>query len=602
MEENRITAQMLKELVRYERSLESILPPGWDLKETRIDRYFIQWDDLEALIRNLREKDPAAGELAEKWVAGLWLFDEIREHLLYLDPESYAVFRAESESEDGVSSPRARQVNAMAVFIASIVECGMTVERDRHDFIDFDMMQQDLALLMEENYSEVCMERWNDMTKLALLDSLDDPQFRAQGKSRDRGIWRGIVEEMCAKDYWQALARKGYSCYGGDELYSCDWETSRDCMLRLMTHPDVEDEDRGRYATTLGYIAYYGRCNGGEPRYEEAARYFTVGMGCGYFESYYKMADLFVKGEGVIRNEHAAMNLVSYVYSKTREFFLQGDYGCSFADAALRLGNYYRDGIGTEPDLWDAYGYFCIAQEAIMRRREEDPERFGDGTVMKRIEEALEKSLEDLPQVRYKHSLRMSYPALLYAAVSEDHTALFKVKKLKSGVSVTAQRVPRGDDEPAQIMIVFPEEGQCMIRDRVTQRVRDVRGIRIIGGGDSFRANRIKRREMEWGDLYFFFRDDELTAVIDAGRFECTLENRQPAGRPYKVASVAFYDGGKLYDFLCGNLDVQVGDRVIVDGKTEDKEVRVMRVEDVPLSALEDRPEHYLKIKRIVSK
>ena len=71
---------------------------------------------------------------------------------------------------------------------------------------------------------------------------------------------RRYTEELCREDNVFALRLKGYACYGGNRLYECDWTAARDCMLRLR-----ELADDAEYANTLGYIYYYGRCNGGEP-------------------------------------------------------------------------------------------------------------------------------------------------------------------------------------------------------------------------------------------------------------------------------------------------------------------------------------------------
>ena len=69
---------------------------------------------------------------------------------------------------------------------------------------------------------------------------------------------RRYTEELCREDNVFALRLKGYACYGGNRLYECDWTAARDCMLRLR-----ELADDAEYANTLGYIYYYGRCNGG---------------------------------------------------------------------------------------------------------------------------------------------------------------------------------------------------------------------------------------------------------------------------------------------------------------------------------------------------
>ena len=54
----------------------------------------------------------------------------------------------------------------------------------------------------------------------------------------------------------------------------------------------------------IGYIYYYGRCWDGQPQYDEAFRYFSVGAAGGIYESRYKLADMFAKGYGVVQNKN----------------------------------------------------------------------------------------------------------------------------------------------------------------------------------------------------------------------------------------------------------------------------------------------------------
>ena len=95
---------------------------------------------------------------------------------------------------------------------------------------------------------------------------------------------RRYTEELCREDNVFALRLKGYACYGGNRLYECDWTAARDCMLRLR-----ELADDAEYANTLGYIYYYGRCNGGEPEYEKAFPQFSYAAANGLFEAIYKL-------------------------------------------------------------------------------------------------------------------------------------------------------------------------------------------------------------------------------------------------------------------------------------------------------------------------
>ena len=47
--------------------------------------------------------------------------------------------------------------------------------------------------------------------------------------------------------------------------------------------------------------------------------------------------------------------------------FVKEDYECKFADAALRMGNCFRDEIGAQKDLETAYYYYLQADFAIRK-------------------------------------------------------------------------------------------------------------------------------------------------------------------------------------------------------------------------------------------
>ena len=53
--------------------------------------------------------------------------------------------------------------------------------------------------------------------------------------------------------------------------------------------------------------------------------------------------------------------------------------------------------------------------------------------------------------------------------------------------------------------------------------------------------------------------------------------NKKATETSYRFASVSF-GGSKLYDYLCDDVSVQVGDHVMVDATGEEKEVVVCRI------------------------
>lgn len=172
-----------------------------------------------------------------------------------------------------------------------------------------------------------------------------------------RMMYKKYLEELCEEGNLWAIAIKGYAHYGeGNPIYPCDWEISRDCMLRLVDEGD--ERLQAQAANTLGYIYYYGRCNGGVPEYELAFKYFSLASFFGFFEATYKIGDMLAEGKGIPKNETAALRLYVSVYNDCFERFQSGDTQIAFADAALRMGKAHLKGIGVEQNLMTAYACF----------------------------------------------------------------------------------------------------------------------------------------------------------------------------------------------------------------------------------------------------
>lgn len=240
---------------------------------------------------------------------------------------------------------------------------------------------------------------------------------------------RRYTEELCREDNVFALRLKGYACYGGNRLYECDWTAARDCMLRLR-----ELADDAEYANTLGYIYYYGRYNGGEPEYEKAFPQFSYAAANGLFEAIYKLGDLYSHGYGCRKSEETAQNLYHMVYNETKKKFLRG-CDASFADAALRLGKVFEYGIGIEANPAAAYCLYLEADYAA-KIRAAHSDFFGDHSVAKRTEQALERVARKLPAEFFRDVLWLDTPRPLVDFLEDGYRCelSFPKKRRRRGV------------------------------------------------------------------------------------------------------------------------------------------------------------------------
>jgi len=221
--------------------------------------------------------------------------------------------------------------------------------------------------------------------------SNDDSIKKASGPELE--IYRRFVDDLCAEDDVSALKCKGYGCYGGNAAYECDWKTSLECMLKL-----YKLTGNPQYANTLGYIYYYGRCWDGEPQYAEAFSFFSIGAAGTYYESRYKLADMFEHGYGTQKNPRLAYQMLNSMYDENYKYIAEGEFDCKYADIAFRLGSYCQKGYQTgEPDLTMAYIYYLLAHYAIQRRLQYN--HYGDTSVAQRIQKALSE-IQELDEIR----------------------------------------------------------------------------------------------------------------------------------------------------------------------------------------------------------
>ena len=463
-------------------------------------------EDLLAALQNLKEKDWTPKELYEKW-------SRFTDEQLTLGRFKFA--------------PETGELGWMMVNL--ITSCAEEL-KDRDDlrgYIDYALMIEDLQLAQQGGKKkEPRTWRYTDMSKLDNIEELDDEDFQVMLSTKEVREYRDIIEELISRNYPEAIYIKAYSCYVGDRLYKNNWKMSRDLLLQLMDHPDVEDEDKCWYANMLGYIYYYGRTNRGKAQYEEAARYFMIGALAGIHESMYKLADLYIAGKGVLKNEEIGVRLIVQVYRESRDEFLSGDHLCKFADAALRMGNLYRDGIGVYPSQETALYYYLIADLAI-RLRMEEFDYIGDTKVAATIREELAKIRGGAPEKKHPRQMITDSPFILREAMKEGRLAEFKVERLKRGIKLTAIRVPAFLEQCAPAMLmVLPEWDYCRVVDKVVQYAYDIKRWEMARpDAKSFRANRLDTMQTKDGQtFYVFFRDDEWVATIQAERFVTNLE------------------------------------------------------------------------------
>lgn len=393
-------------------------------------------------------------------------------------------------------------------------------------------------------------------------------------------LYRRFTDELCEKDNPIALKCKGYSCYGGDRAYDCDWETSRQCIEKLlkMTGDPM-------YANTLGYIYYYGRCNNGVPQYEEAFKYFSIGAAGGFYESRYKIADMFLNGYGVTKSERTAMLIMNELYDENKKYMLDGAFECKFADIALRMGDLAQAGLYGYPNEEIAYFYYLQADLAIRSRAKYN--LYGDGAVAEKISKAL--SVTEGKVKKKKDTAQITLFLMLHDYLKEYRKLQMSIKKLKNGdlkLSIRIAKFKHETDHP-KMLVTNTETRFCGFLEKLTIRVKKANI-----------ANKYISKKIYFDNIIgdTFMLGDKVTAVI-SGKYYFS-DPVKKSKKKYRFASVYFSPGGKLYDYLLDIDGVSVGDSVIVSTKKGETSVTVADISKKSESELSLPFERYKRIIR----
>ena len=308
---------------------------------------------------------------------------------------------------------------------------------------------------------------YSDEEKKAFIEEHSENGVFKGGSEEEKAQYISFVEEGVRKGWKEALYCKAYGCYGGDEAFDTDWEASRDCLLKL-----VETEDDAFLCNTLGYIYYYGRCNGGVPQYDQALKYFTVGAFNGIFESRYKLADMLSNGYGVPRNQQAATNILLKLYDENIEIFQNEGYDGKFADVALRVGALYEYGLGVEQSDIFAYAFYEQASYALAMRRSV-MDFFGDDKVNRRINEALDRVRSKLDQDFFVDELVMNHPGPIGDMLEDTAGLDIELSFRKGKYYLTAKRFVT-DKEPKKHLVTLPMLEYCELVDSLELRLEGV--------------------------------------------------------------------------------------------------------------------------------
>lgn len=355
----------LRSFIRYEITFEELTGSS-QTKDILIrceDPFRISFDDCHAAFQNMMRKKITYINLYQKWYdVIIAMADEI--NLAGAFGYEGVSFRNIDFENALMRFPFNREAALCMVFgmiyqIPFDPEINISDFADIHEYLDIldcviyneelPISQWHLTLMQKMRFITILAERTEiDLVEQPLKDLFED-----------------CLEEMCEKGMYDALRIKAYCCLFGNTVYEKDYPLAKEYLEILV------DEIQDVYAgNALGYM--YEKGLGCDPDYEMAYSYYSMAAFADVEMAALHVADCLEKGWGCPKSYDAAIHQVRTVYTKLKRPFIEGDYGCCFAEAAYRMGNYCRFGIGTQEDQMLAYSYYLDAMNALNQRMHYD--------------------------------------------------------------------------------------------------------------------------------------------------------------------------------------------------------------------------------------
>ena len=577
VEINKVKISQLKALVRGELSLKELSGGTnylWDYPEVDSKKYIATIEDLYAGYKSIKSKTP---EEVIVWLDPIIQFvDEID------DSDKKTDYSIESE--------------VLEYIYQDIFEL--------YDFVSYedseepgynDTISKWVSKTCEElqKYIESKGEIVPEMVAKSLVDRFDDNNIDDQDEQTQL-LFKRFLDQLCDAKDSRAIQKRGYCYYCGTKVYPNDWIKARDAFIEYYNLTGDASA-----ANTLGYIYYYGRCNDGVPQYEEAFKYFSIGHAFGYYESTYKLADMFSHGYGVKEDGKTAFRMYDYVYTDNLKRFRKGDYECKFADAALRMGNCFRKGIGCSENIEMAYANYLEADLAI-RERVKAANHYGDTVVYNGIQRALQETRE-LYTEKKKTIIFSYYPGWIKWMTVGHRRCRLTIKELSEGIlSIKAQILPRYDENKEfKTLITVPSADYSELKKSIRLKTKDDSSYSVVDGTNEMVFNHISYDNRK--NITKFYMDEKLVgSILTAGYIYKPNVSRpqKKEGEKYHFVSILFEKQGRTYDYLCDDQSVTAGDKVIVNGYNGETEVEVVNTFDKFESEIGLPIERYKKVVR----
>lgn len=570
------THQQLKAFFRFEIPF-SLLGIHEDQPVILKNRTWITYGDIVTALENMQKKKTGILTINEEWLNPL---------IMLGDQIGLADLMGAETMEDAdlehayLAVPLNREDALRYVFGALQVQSNMTANgEDEVQSIDEWVKMLGNVLLNEKN----AVKDWQltEIQKMRILEDVFDEDKLDLLEDEEKALFQKCLNDECEAGVIHAWRIKAYYLCTDNSVYDMDYESAAGIFESL-----CEEEGDPMDAEMLGTILYKGLIEGEDPDYENAYRYFTIGAFSGLHLSMCYCADMLLKGQGVTANVGAAAKLVSSAYGETKELFTTGEIDCCFPEAAVRMGDYQRFGIGVIADAMLAYSYYLEAMNGLSMRmqlmhKRDDKELYQE--IMERLKQCEEALGEKVRQPVYK----TEKPYMIDRLLSNGCELLMQVKREDHETSLVFNR-----DDGGYLLLTCEEIGYCRLHRRV--RLKTVNLRNPVMHHQTIRFDQVGYDD-ETGETVFL-RRGKIVQRLKCDYYVFT-DHRDPQWRAEPVlnfAAAVFPGEKKEYSFICSIPGLKRGDHILVDTKYGPEEAVLLR--EYPARMSEMPPRRYRRV------
>lgn len=516
------------------------------------DGYVMTASDLLAAVDVMIERDFNSSDLFLEWY---WYFGKMLEED-YEDDEVYS------------------EINLITRVLGEFDDW---VEYDEKP--DLERIREQIVEFIEDEDKPATKRRYPDDLKEKFLRRYSG-DILERTLEENVALYRIFAEDLSKKGNKEGLLALGYGCYGGNRAFECNWETSRDCMLKLVdTVTDMPD--RAFYANTLGYIYYYGRCNGGVPQYEEAYKYFSFAAFNGVYEAQYKIADMHKNGYGVIKCEETYKRIIRDLYKENLKYVVEGEFDCKFADIALRMGETFRDDKMLRDDYLSMLCCYMQADFAI-RMKMNVSDYYGSKMVFDAIQDALTRVKDEICYRPLKKIRLDSLEHVFAPTFMTGGKLKVSVRPLKNN----RYKLTFKESQDKKLFITVPELDMCGLYEKLEATATT-----------DFDIGQDAEKDIVVDSIFNskFMLEGETVLELPWAEFEVKAVSDD---KVYRIATAMIFDDdfdGASDDFLCDG-SIRVGDMARITIMGAKRLIKVIRISELKKSQLKYPVKRYKTI------